>query len=229
MQAATALHFYADILNSPNKPLEWTGQHKLSGAHRRLHACHSGSALANRQHQLMTSGISHEDNLVIQSYVTIALLTELCNNNLLGSPFFGEMTFGSPWIKEQLRVIGIDNQGCAIIALYAMLVLPREITGQAYATEYDAINSFLSTHTQHTTTTYQSDSPATNYIRHIRNAVSHGRIEFRPNDVIIFKDENNRANESFSTELPLMYLGELVSRLQNVHLAYINNMTQRGT
>jgi hypothetical protein len=35
----------------------------------------------------MTTGISQEDNLIIQSYVTIALLAELHNNNLLESPF----------------------------------------------------------------------------------------------------------------------------------------------
>ena len=174
----------------------------------------------------MTSEISQQDNLVIQSYATIALLAELGNNNLLGSSYFGEMTFGAPWIKEVLRTIGIDNQGCAVIAPYAMLVLPREIVGQAYATEYDSINSFLRNHTQHTSTTYQSDNPVINYIRHIRNAVSHGRIEFRPGDVIIFKDI--RGNESFSTELPLMYLGQLVSQLQSVHLAYIQNMNQQA-
>lgn len=177
----------------------------------------------------MTTGLTQEDNVVIQSYLTVALLAELHNNNLLESPFFGEMTFGAPWVKELLCEVGIDNQGCAIIALYAMLVLPREIVGQAFASEYAAINSFLSANTQHTYSSYQSDMPSINYIRHIRNAVSHGRIEFRPNDAIVFKDENMRANESFSTELPLNQLGELISRLQNVHLAYIKDMNQRGT
>jgi hypothetical protein len=174
----------------------------------------------------MDSEISQQDDLVIQSYATIVLLAELVNNNLLGSSYFGKMTFGAPWIKEVLPTIGIDNQGCAVIALYAMLVLPREIVGQAYSSEYDAINSFLRNHTQHTSTTYQSDNPVIDYIRHIRNAVSHARIEFRPGDVIIFEDI--RGNESFSTELPLMYLGQLVSLLQNVHLAYIQNMNQQA-
>jgi hypothetical protein len=177
----------------------------------------------------MTTSLSQEDNLVIQSYLTIALLAELNNNKLLESPFFGEMTFGAPWVKELLREVGIDNQGCAIIALYAMLALPREIVGKAFASEYAAINSFLSANTQHTNSSYRSDRPSIDYIRHIRNAVSHGRIEFRPNDAIVFKDENMRANESFSTELPLNHLGELVGRLQNVHLAYIKNINQRST
>lgn len=145
--------------------------------------------------------------------------------------FFGEMTFGSPWVKELLREVRIDNQGCAIIALYAMLVLPREIVGQAFATEYASINSFLSANTQHTVSNYKSDEQSVNYIYHIRNAVSHGRIEFRPNDAIVFKDEKTSKNKmySFSTELPLKHLGELVGQLQNVHLAYISNMNKHGT
>jgi len=178
----------------------------------------------------MTTGLSQEDNLVIQSYLTIALLAELHNNNLLESSFFGEMAFGAPWVKELLREIGIDNQGCAIIALYAMLVLPRAIVDQkAFKSEYDAINTFLCANTQHTSSSYQLDSPSINYIRHIRNAVAHGRIEFCPNDVIVFKDVDMGAKESFSTELPLNHLGELVGRLQNLHLAYIKNVNQRGT
>ena len=108
----------------------------------------------------MTTSLSQEDNLVIQSYLTIALLAELHNNNLLESPFFGKMTFGAPWVKKLLREVGIDNQGCAIIALYAMLVLPREIVGQAFASEYAVINSFLSANTQHTNSSYQLDRPS---------------------------------------------------------------------
>ena len=109
--------------------------------------------------------------------------------------------FGVPWFKEQIRSIGVDNQGFAVIALYAMLVLPREILENAHANEYDAINDFLLNHTKNTTTNYRSDNPTTNYLRHVRNAVAHARVSFRPNDVVIFMDENSRTNESFSTEL----------------------------
>ena len=51
---------------------------------------------------------------------------------------------------ELMRTIGVDNQGYAMIALYAMLVSPREIVQQAYATEYDAINTWFAAHTQNT-------------------------------------------------------------------------------
>ena len=175
----------------------------------------------------MTTSVTQEQNLLFQSYFTVSLLAELKNNNLLGSAYYEGMTFGAPWIKDELRNIGVDNQGCAMMTLYAMLVLPREIIQQAYASDYDNINTFLQAHTQSTTTTYRSDSPSVNHLRHIRNAVAHARVEFHPNDVIIFRDANPRANETFSTELPLRHLGELIHRLQMVHIAYIQDLQQQ--
>ncbi|KPQ37209.1 MAG: hypothetical protein HLUCCA11_01910 [Phormidesmis priestleyi Ana] len=173
--------------------------------------------------------LTQEDNLILQSYITISLLVELKNNNLLSSAYFEGMMFGAPWIKEQLQSIGVDNQGCTVIALYAMLVLPREIVQNAHAREYDAINDFLRNHTQNTTTNYRSDNPTTNYLRHVRNAVAHARVSFRPNDAVIFMDENSRTNEFFSTELPLTRLGEFIHRLQTVHIAYIQGIHKRGS
>ncbi|CAN5713643.1 hypothetical protein BH23CYA1_BH23CYA1_07010 [soil metagenome] len=176
----------------------------------------------------MTTEFTQEDNLILQSYITVSLLVELKNNDLLTSAYFEGMTFGAPWIKDQLRSICVDNQGCAMMSLYAMLVLPREIVQNAYSAEYDAINDFLRVHTKNTTTNYRSDNPTTNYLRHIRNAVAHARSTFRPNAAVVFTDENTRTNESFSTELPLAHLGEFVHRLQSVHVAYIQTMQQRG-
>ena len=138
------------------------------------------------------------------------------------------MTFGVPWIKDELRKIGVDNQGCAMMLLYAMLVLPREIIQQAYSSEYDKIDAFLKTHTQNTTTTYSSDASSVKYLRHIRNAIAHARVEFSPTDAVTFNDENHRTNETFSTELPLNYLGELLHRLQMVHIAYIRDLQKQN-
>lgn len=177
----------------------------------------------------MSMELTQEDNLILQSYITICLLAELKNNNLLSSAYFEEMMFGVLWIKEQLRSIGVDNQGCAMIALYAMLVLPWEIVQNAHETEYNSINNFLHNHAQNTKTNYRTDNPTTNYLRHIRNAIAHARVSFRPNEAVVFMDENNRTNEFFSTELPLTHLGEFVHCLQTVHIAYIQEIQQRGS
>jgi hypothetical protein len=172
----------------------------------------------------MTAPLTQEQNLLFHSYFTVSLLVELKNNSLLDSDYYKGMPFGAPWIKNELQKIGIDNQGCAMMTLYAMLVIPREIVQQAYASEYDKINTFLQTHTQNTNTTYRSDSQSVNHLRHIRNAVAHARVEFRPTDVIIFNDENRHTKETFSTELPLKHLGKLVHELQMVHIAYIQDL-----
>ncbi|MCM1985279.1 HEPN family nuclease [Lyngbya confervoides] len=176
----------------------------------------------------MSTELTQEENLLFQSYYTFSLLTELHNNNLLESEYYDGMVFGVPQIKDDLRSIGIDNQGCVLIALYVMLVIPKEIVQQKYSSEYDSISQFLRTHTQNTSTTYSSDKTIVNFLRHIRNAVAHARVEFRPNDVVIFSDANNK-NESFSTELPLRYLGEFVNQLQKVHIAYSQDWHQQGS
>ena len=176
----------------------------------------------------MSNRLTQKENLLFQSYYTFSLLTELHNNRLLESEYHNGMVFGVPQIKEDLRSIGIDNQGCVLMALYVMLVIPKEIVQQKYSLEYDSISEFLQTHTQNTSTTYRSDTPTVRYLRHIRNAVTHARVEFRPYDVIIFSDANSN-KESFSTELPLSHLGEFVNQLQKVHIAYSQDWHQQGS
>jgi hypothetical protein len=170
--------------------------------------------------------LTPEQNLLFQSYFTVSLLVALKNNDLLKSDYFESMEFHAPWIKDELRKIGINNQGCTMMVLYAMLVLPREILYKGYSSEYDKIDAFLETHTRNTETYYESDDPSVKYLRHIRNAVVHANVEFRP-DAVIFKDENNITGETFSTELPLEYFDELLNLLQGVHLAYIKDLQKK--
>lgn len=177
----------------------------------------------------MSTPLTQEQNLLFQSYFTFSLLVELKNNRLLNSDYFQDMHFGAPWIKDEIRKIGVDNQGCTMIALYVMLVLPQEIIQQTYSSRYEEINAFLHEHVRNTNTNYSSDGSSPQYLRHIRNSVAHARVEFRPGDVIIFKDENSRTDESFSTEFSLNKLGELLQQLQQVHLDYIQDLQEQNT
>lgn len=178
----------------------------------------------------MTKQLNQEEKLLFQSYFTFALLTELTNANFLKSDYFKAMSFGSPWIKDELENIGIDNHGCVLIALYTMLVVPRQLLNSKYSAEYNGIQGFLRTHTQNTTTTYKKDTPDIDFLRHIRNSVAHARVEFRPDGVIIFSDsnENKKAIEMFKTELPLKHFGEFLQRLQSIHLKHIEHL-QKAT
>ncbi len=172
--------------------------------------------------------LSQEQNLIFQSYFTTAFLLELKNNEFLDSNFFEEMEFGSPWIKDEIVKIGIDNQGALLMALYSMLVIPRELIQDEFLYEYDEINKYLATVAKNTQSDYHSDTPIVNYLQHIRNAVAHSRVSFNPKVSVIFNDErqNYRTNqkEYFSTELPLIKLGEFLMKLQTIHLEYISKL-----
>ena len=167
---------------------------------------------------------SQEDDLLFQSYFCFILLIELQRHLFLESDFFKDMSFGAPWIKTELAKLPLENQGSALIALYVMLVVPKELIWDKYPEDQDALSDFLRAHTQNTRTTYGTDQPRVNFLRHIRNAVSHARVAFRPHDVIIFRDRNPHTGEEFETELPLAHLGEFLHRLQEIHLRYIREL-----
>lgn len=168
--------------------------------------------------------LKQEDDLLLQSYMTFSLLAELHNHGFINSNYFKEMNFGARWIQESLPKVGIDNQGCAMIALYSMLVLPKEVVQDTYSAEYEDIQQFVKVHARVITSTYKRDHPEIDFIRHIRNAVAHANAEFRPCDVIIFNDKNSRTGEEFRCELPLDKLGQLLNELQRIHVKYLHNL-----
>ena len=165
--------------------------------------------------------LSQSQNLVLQSYFTVSFLGELISNDFLASDYFNNMKFRAPWLKDQLRVIGIDNQGSALMALYAMLVIPRETIFDELSEEYGKVNRFLAEKTINTQSTYAYKSDIPDYLRHIRNAVSHASIQFLPNNLVIFNDKDKKGN-TFHTELPLIHFGDLINQLQLIHLVYIS-------
>lgn len=170
-----------------------------------------------KQHQLF----------LFHSYFTAYLLNELSRNDFLKSDFFEGMNFGMPWIKDELRKNGVNNQGCAMMVLYAMLVIPHETIQKAYSDDYNNINLFLEKCAIDTRTSYRSDKKSVNFIKHFRNAVSHVLVEFRPDGSIRFKDMNPRTKESFSTILTRQNLSQFINQLQKVHFKYIEDLKQQ--
>ncbi|MCM1985280.1 hypothetical protein [Lyngbya confervoides] len=73
----------------------------------------------------MTTTITQEDNLILQSYYIVLLLKELGEVKFEDSSIFSSLNL-PPETKKSLEDIKIQNQGSAIMALYAMLVVPRE-------------------------------------------------------------------------------------------------------
>lgn len=169
--------------------------------------------------------LTQEDNLLIQSFYSTMLLVELKKNNFLNSDFFNNMIFDFPAIKGELRKIGVDNQGCALMSLYAMLVIPRQLFGNQFTEEYKFIDAFLQQNAANTVTTYKKDYPKIDFLRHVRNAVAHARISFQPYEAICFSDENTKTGEKFSTELPLTQLGVFLQELMRIHISFVKRMS----
>ena len=165
--------------------------------------------------------ISQEANLILQSYFTVALISALSKDKqLLKSEFYKTLNL-EPSIRDGIDQIGVDNQGCALMALYAMLVIPKELLRDRYKTDYDTINTWLSTILIDVHTTYVK-SPA-DYIRHIRNAIAHAKVTFEPSSTIKFEDEDKRNNFTFEAKLQLNSLGLLLEKLQAIHIRYVQD------
>jgi hypothetical protein len=164
---------------------------------------------------------SQEENLIFQSYFTSCLFAELTNNKFIQSEYYDSLTFSDPVVKEQIRTLGVDNQGSLLMCLYAMLVVPKQLLETQHSDEFQKIREFLDAHAENTSTTYSSDDPTVDYLRHIRNAVAHARVSFRPGDVVVFQDSNG--SSTFSTELKLQKVGEFLHRLQMVHVKHVQD------
>ena len=165
--------------------------------------------------------ISQSDNLLLQSYYSVSLLVELRNNNFLESQFFEGMSFGAPWIKAGIKTIGVDNQGSLLMSLYAMLVIPRELVFHKYEKNVNEIQRFLRANCKVIKNDYQTKNEKINFLRHMRNSVSHASVEFDPNNTVTFTDTNPRSKKIIQFKLPLILIKELLTKSQEVHLQHI--------
>jgi HEPN pEK499 p136 len=180
----------------------------------------------------MGQSITQEDNLILQTYYTFILLMELGDekNNFLNSDYYNRMQLDLA-VRQGLNEITVQNQGSLLMALYAMLVIPKELLEKEYKNEYKGINTFLRGHIAETITSYpkedETDLSSIDFVRHIRNSVSHARVSFEPHQFIMFidrrVDQNGDLKAEFSTKLPLAKVGEFLNELQKVHLKYIEN------
>ena len=118
------------------------------------------------------------------------------------------------------------------MALYALLVVPREIISDEYSDEYEAINTFLRKEGDLHQTTYKNedanDLSSIDFIRHVRNAIAHAKISFIADVSIIFSDKREARRkgnvinvEEISFSLPLSKLADFLNLLRDVHLKYI--------
>ncbi|HBT88461.1 HEPN family nuclease [Desulfobacter sp.] len=166
---------------------------------------------------------TQDDNLLIQSYLTTAFLTELNNNNFLNSEYFKTVIFEDNVVKETLSTIGIDNQGTLLICLYTMLVVPRQLLAQRYPNDFEKLNHTVEQIKSDANSTYTKDSTKIDFIRHIRNSVAHARVAFVPGESVTFTDEN-RKGEKCEITIPLKHVCLFLTKLQRIFMRYIEDL-----
>jgi hypothetical protein len=170
---------------------------------------------------------TQEENLLIQSYFTTALLTELHNQNFLTSEYYKNANFEDNFVKENLPSIGIDNRGTLLIFLYTMLLVPKQLIENDFPSEFAELNNKVNQIKSEANSTYRNDSETIDYIRHMRNAVAHARFTFIPNQAVTFTDENNRG-EKCTITIPLNKVGFFLTELQKVFMKYIEKLKTKS-
>lgn len=168
------------------------------------------------------SRYSNEMNLIIQSACTAALLMDLSLNSteFINSSFFSTMQSSFPGVKQFFLDGGVQvgNQGTMLISLYALLVIPKELIFDQYKSEYRIIDQSIPFLSQgEIIDTYKTKGE---YLRHIRNAVSHGRVVFNdsnPNNILVTFSDNYKQSAEFSISFEISKIPELILRLLGIH------------
>ncbi|WP_339878397.1 HEPN family nuclease [uncultured Algoriphagus sp.] len=170
--------------------------------------------------------LSQEDNLLLQAHFTTVLLIELKNNDFLDSSYYEQMKFGDPFIKDSLKKIKVDNQGALLMTLCAMLVLPKQLLENQFPAEFDNLNKFIDLIKLKANSSYESDSKSIDFVRHMRNAVAHGRVTFEPNVSVIFLDKNESSSRVCEIVVPISGMGFFLEQLQNIFRRYIGYLQE---
>lgn len=166
---------------------------------------------------------SNNDNLLIQSYFTTALLVELKNANFLDSDYHKNMQFQDKFVQGNLSKVGIDNQGTLLMVLYTLLVVPRQLLETNFPAEFDSLNGEVDRLATSTTSNYKKDAQSVDHVRHLRNSVAHARVNFKQDGTVTFRDEDGRGSVWEAT-FPLSNIGHLLAALQAIFMKYVESV-----
>lgn len=170
--------------------------------------------------------ITQEESLLLQCLATSSLLAALENDNFLQSEYFNQLDFGNEGIKHVLIQSGIGNPATMQMMLYALLVVPKELLpNEAYKHlehSFQEINPEIRKLLTDFETTYKKEKEI-NYIRHIRNAISHCRCTYSTEDsknYVTFTDQNR--SECCHIKIECIKVGNILMDLQKLILEYYN-------
>jgi len=181
--------------------------------------------------------LPQEVNTVGQAHMMIDFLDKLQQTNFFESKIFKDMQLCSPSYKEFLSTAKFDNQGYLILSLYSYLVLPKALFGSKYHSNFNAIDKYIDSIKLRADPIYKDDRDGVKYLKHIRNSIAHGQIEFPEDEDVIkgiaiktkcarFTDINNNTKEKCVVELPISELRTLIGKLEQIIIEFIHNAQQ---
>ena len=169
-------------------------------------------------------------SIILQALASISFLTELSKQDFLNSDCFRNMKFENNSYKDILEMSGIGNPAVMQFALYAYLVMPKEILSrEEYETGkylYRNLNQYISTIVEKETySTYPGESSVKTikYCEHMRNSVAHAKSIFDVEDgicYVTFIDERPRDGCRVEIKLKTQLVGEILARLSDILTVY---------
>lgn len=160
---------------------------------------------------------TNEQNLILQSYINVALFFSLGENKFIESDYFNDMNMPS-WLKDQLTDINVDNRATVLMSLYGMLVVPKELIQNEFPNEFEDVEEFLKEHLHVIENSYTKSKKLVN---HLRNSIAHARVEFIEQESIKFFDESG--DQKFEALMELKDIEPFIIKLQSITFKYVEN------
>lgn len=174
--------------------------------------------------------MNDKDKMLIVSYYALAWWAESLNSGFFQSPLFERMPFKNEFVKERLRA-GEASTALILPCLYASLVLPKEsLKDEKYKSKFSKIDEWLDTVVSKKSSSYTYKG-GIQFTRHIRNAVSHNRVEMimgDGNNVVGLRFRDEYEGQEFMAEILVECLGCLVHKLQDIMLIRINEIKEKN-
>lgn len=163
------------------------------------------------------------DSYLIQVISTTGLIAELSNNDYLNSEHFKNLHFTNSSFKKIIFNSGLGNPATLQMFLYALLVAPYEMDKEHKLNlEFKELNEYIVGIIMVETSNYPGDENSIDYIRHIRNSISHSKCIFsivNKKTVVTFKDSNKNYKCEFT--IKTTDVGLLLEKIQMKILKYL--------
>jgi hypothetical protein len=160
------------------------------------------------------------DELLIASYYALTWWGEALTQGYFKSQSFANMPFKDIFVKRRLQS-GEGPIALLMPSLYVALVLPREKMFDKYKCDFVAIDLQIGRYAINVCTSYKNEQDGKiQFMRHIRNAVSHARTEWNGTGAN-FRDRNEKSKECFSADIGIEGLNWLMPQLQKIILKHV--------